>query len=162
MEMAAEVNRRHPFGSILFPFTFMALVIQAQLLVNHAQNRNIHSKFTWPLLQVCCNNATFIHNPSWWSKSSIFSIYCMRRNLKSWITIPQRQLRLNLYTKRGGRDIFAKFAKVWYFFHHETRRTSTTILTKSINCPPFHKYVESSSIALYILQITFNWIVTFT
>ena len=28
MEMAAEVKRRHPFGSILFPFTFMALVIQ--------------------------------------------------------------------------------------------------------------------------------------
>lgn len=75
MEMAAEVKRRHPFGSILFPFTFMALVIQpfsesqknmygnVQLLLNHAQNKDIQLRFTRPLLQVCCNNATFIHNP---------------------------------------------------------------------------------------------------
>ena len=30
--------------------------------LNQAQNKDIQ-KFTWPLLQVCCNDATFIHSP---------------------------------------------------------------------------------------------------
>lgn len=75
MEMAAEVKRRHPFESILFPFTFMALMIQpfsesqknmyvnVQLLLSRAQLKNIQLKFTWPLLQLCWNDATFIHSP---------------------------------------------------------------------------------------------------